>query len=164
MSRVRFGHHHGAMSVPSLATSIEWYRRVLGFEVERHFPVPAVPAEVAILRNGDLRLEILQAEDAKPLPQERREPNQDLRTHGNKHIAFVVEDANAFAEELKRRGADIVSIKRFPFGANIFIRDAAGNLIEFVEGPLPAGEAAWIEAESADRQRELSSNPGETVS
>jgi len=37
---------------------------------------------------------------------------------------------------LKKRDVDIVWIKRMKFGANIFIRDIAGNLIEFVEAPV----------------------------
>ena len=52
----QFGIHHGAISVPSLEESLAWYARVLGFQVETQFDIPAIPARAAMLRNGDLRV------------------------------------------------------------------------------------------------------------
>jgi methylmalonyl-CoA/ethylmalonyl-CoA epimerase len=128
-------HHHGAMSVPDLEAAIAWYARVLGFELEKRFLIPAIPAEVAMLRREQLRIELFEVPGAQPLPDERREPNSDSRTHGNKHIAFAVPDVDAAAEQLRAQQVDIVWVKRFPWGANIFLRDIAGNLIELVEEP-----------------------------
>ena len=128
-------HHHGGISVPDLDASIQWFARVLDFEVENRFEIPAIPARVAMLRRGDLRVELFEVPGAHGLPEERRQPNTDLRTHGNKHLAFAVKDADATAEVLKARGADIVFVGHFEFGANVFIRDNAGNLIEFVQQP-----------------------------
>ena len=128
-------HHHGGISVPDLDASIQWFARVLDFEVENRFEIPAIPARVAMLRRGDLRVELFEVPGAQGLPEERRQPNTDLRTHGNKHLAFAVKDADATAEVLKARGADIVFVGHFEFGANVFIRDNAGNLIEFVQQP-----------------------------
>ena len=144
MANLEFWHHHGAVSVPSLDDAIAWYSRVLGFEVERRFPIPQIPAEVAMIRNGDYCMELLAVPGSRPLPPERREPNSDLHTVGNKHVAFVVEHVETFAEELKARGADIVWVRRNPHGANIFIRDNAGNLIEFLEEPKPTGQPASL--------------------
>jgi methylmalonyl-CoA/ethylmalonyl-CoA epimerase len=128
-------HHHGGISVPDLEASIEWFARVLDFEVENRFEIPPIPAKVAMLRRGNLRVELFEVPGAQGLPEERRQPNTDLRTHGNKHLAFAVKDADAAAEVLKARGADIVFVGHFEFGANVFIRDNAGNLIEFVQQP-----------------------------
>ncbi|MFT3763055.1 MAG: VOC family protein [Pseudoxanthomonas sp.] len=128
-------HHHGAMSVPDMEAAIAWYARVLGFILERRFPIPAIPAEVALLKRGPMRIELFEVPGANPLPDERREPNSDNRTHGNKHIAFAVPDVDAAAEHLRAQDVDIVWVKRFPWGANIFLRDVAGNLIELVEQP-----------------------------
>jgi hypothetical protein len=44
-------------------------------------------------------------------------------------LGFAVE------RELRAHGADIVFVKKHEMGANIFIRDNAGNLIEFVQQP-----------------------------
>jgi catechol 2,3-dioxygenase-like lactoylglutathione lyase family enzyme len=141
---LQFWHHHGGISVPDLDASIEWWRQVLGFEVEVRFPIPAIPADVAMLVNGPLHIELFQVAGAKPLPHERREPDTDLCTHGNKHVSFVVENVRQFAEELRRRGADIVWVRDMKHGSNIFIRDNAGNLIEFVQGPEPVATAAHL--------------------
>lgn len=140
---LEFWHHHGGISVPDLDAAIGWWSAVLGFEVLARFPIPAIPADVAMLRNGPLHIELFQVPGARALPAERREPHGDLLTHGNKHLSFAVENVQVFAAELRRRGADIVWVREMPQGANIFIRDNAGNLIEFVQAVRPpAGHAA----------------------
>jgi methylmalonyl-CoA/ethylmalonyl-CoA epimerase len=90
-----------------------------------------------MLRNGPLHMELFEVQGAKSLPVERREPDSDLKTHGNKHVSFAVGNVHEFAAELRRRGADVVWVKEMKHGSNIFIRDNAGNLIEFVQGPKP---------------------------
>lgn len=128
-----FDFHHGGISVPNLDEAIEWYREMLGFDVERRFPIPAAKAEVAMIRHGNLRFELFEVEDAAPLPEDRRTPNRDLKTHGTKHVAFRVDDAEAFLEHMTAKGADIAMVVREKFGMGFFIRDCAGNLIEFVQ-------------------------------
>ncbi|PXA90230.1 VOC family protein [Caulobacter sp. D5] len=144
MSQFKYGFHHGGVSVPDLDAAVEWYDRVLGFKVERRFPIPTIPAQVAMIANGALRIELFEVPNAAPLPEDRRIPDRDVHTHGNKHVAFVAQDVVALSEELKTRGADIVWVKTMPHGSACFIRDLAGNLIEFVEGPIPAGEAGSL--------------------
>jgi catechol 2,3-dioxygenase-like lactoylglutathione lyase family enzyme len=134
-NNLEFWHHHGGLSVPDLEAAISWWRHVLGFEVVKRFPIPAIAAQVAMLRNGPLHIELFEVAGAKPLPEERRQPDSDLQTHGNKHVSFAVHSVREFAAELQRRGADIVWVREMPHGANIFIRDNAGNLIEFVQEP-----------------------------
>lgn len=128
-------HHHGGVSVPDLEASIRWYESMLGFEVERRFPIPQIPAEIAMLRRGEMRIELFHLPNAKPLPPDRREPHLDLQTHGTKHLAFAIKHVDTVAEELKRKGADIVFVGHHAHGSNIFLRDNAGNLIELVEQP-----------------------------
>lgn len=141
---LEFWHHHGGLSVPDLDAAIAWWRAVLGFEVAQRFPIPAIPADVAMLVNGPLHIELFEVAGAKPLPEERRQPDTDVYTHGNKHVSFAVESVREFAEELRRRGADIVWVKEMQHGSNIFIRDNAGNLIEFVQGSKPAESVAHL--------------------
>jgi methylmalonyl-CoA/ethylmalonyl-CoA epimerase len=142
---LEFWHHHGGISVPDLDASIAWWRDVLNFELERRFPIPAIPAEVAMLKNGPLHIELFHVPGAKALPEERRTPDRDVHTHGNKHVSFAVHSVRDFAAELARRGADIVWVKEMAHGSNIFIRDNAGNLIEFVQEPKPGAECATLE-------------------
>lgn len=132
---VAFWHHHAGVSVPDLNASIAWYEGVLGFTLERRRILESVPCEMAMMRNGDLRIELFEVPGATPPREDRSMPDSDLRTYGNKHISFAVDDISVVAEVLRARGADIVWVKVFPFGANIFLRDQAGNLIEFVQAP-----------------------------
>lgn len=132
-----FTFHHGGVSVPSLEEAIGWYGRVLGFEVEKRFYIEAARSHTAMIRKGPLRFELFEVEGAAPLPEERRHPPSDVRTHGNKHLAFRVEDLDAFLAEVEEKGADIAFVVREAFGKGAFLRDCAGNLIEFVEEPNP---------------------------
>jgi methylmalonyl-CoA/ethylmalonyl-CoA epimerase len=127
--------HHAGVSVPSLDAAIDWYGHVLGFEVESRFYIDAAKAHTAMLRRGALRFEIFEVEGASPLPEERRSPPSDLRTHGNKHVAFRIDDLEVFLAAMEEKGADIAFVVREAFGKGCFLRDCAGNLIEFVEEP-----------------------------
>jgi methylmalonyl-CoA/ethylmalonyl-CoA epimerase len=124
---------HIGISVPDLDASIAWYGRMFGFELEMRQHLPIIPADIAFLRRGDFRIELFQVEGAAPLPPERREPNLDLRTHGNKHLCWRLEDVPATVACLRERGADIVFEKTINGTPMAFIRDNAGNLIELIQ-------------------------------
>jgi methylmalonyl-CoA/ethylmalonyl-CoA epimerase len=130
-----FSFHHGGVSVPSLEDAIDWYGRVLGFEVEKRFYIAPAKAHAAMVRKGPLRFELFEVEGAAPLPEERRFPPSDLKTHGNKHVAFRVVDLEEFLVEMEGKAVDVAFVVREAFGKGCFIRDCAGNLIEFVEEP-----------------------------
>ena len=132
-----FTFHHGGVSVPSLDAAIAWYGRVLGFELEKRFWIEAARSHTAMVRKGPLRFELFEVEDAAPLPDDRRHPPSDLKTHGNKHVAFRVDDLETFLVEMVAKQVDIAFVVREEFGKGCFIRDCAGNLIEFVEEPTP---------------------------
>lgn len=135
MAGPEFAFHHGGVSVPSLAQAIDWYRDMLGFEVERRFHIEKANADVAFVRKGVLRFELFEVAGASPLPDDRRFPPSDLKTHGNKHLAFRVANLDAFLADVEARGADVAMVVREGFGKGCFLRDCAGNLIEFVEEP-----------------------------
>lgn len=128
-----FTFHHGGVSVPDLDEAITWYGDMLGFEVEKRFRIEAAHADAAMIKRGPLRFELFEVEGARPLPEERRFPPTDLQTHGNKHVAFRVDDLDSFLAFVEGKGADIAFVVRETFGKGCFLRDCAGNLIEFVE-------------------------------
>jgi methylmalonyl-CoA/ethylmalonyl-CoA epimerase len=130
-----FSFHHGGVSVPNLDEAIDWYGRVLGFEVERRFYIEAARSQTAMVRKGPLRFEIFEVEGAASLPEDRRFVPLDVKTHGNKHVAFRVGDLDAFLAEMEQKQVDVAFVVREAFGSGCFIRDCAGNLIEFVEEP-----------------------------
>lgn len=139
--RVELKHHHGGVSVADLEASVRWYGDMLGFEVECRFEIPSVPAKVAQLKRGDLRMELFEVPGAKPLPDDRRHTDRDLHTCGHKHIAFAVRRVAETVAELKARGADIAMVHVSDFGSSAFVRDNTGNLIEFVQAPEMWGPA-----------------------
>jgi catechol 2,3-dioxygenase-like lactoylglutathione lyase family enzyme len=130
-----FTFHHGGVSVPSLDAAIAWYGAVLGFAVEKEFYITPVRAKAAMIRKGPLRFELFEPEEGTPLPEGRSHPPSDIRTHGNKHVAFRVESLDAFIAEMGDKGIEVPFVVREDFGKGCFIRDCAGNLIEFVEEP-----------------------------
>lgn len=132
-----FGFHHGGVSVPDIEAAIDWYGRVLGFVLERRFHIAPAKTKAAMIRKESLRIELFEPEEGFPLPEGRRIPRDDIQTHGNKHLAFRVDDLDAFMAEMAALETEIVFVVREQFGTGCFIRDCAGNLIEFVTETRP---------------------------
>jgi methylmalonyl-CoA/ethylmalonyl-CoA epimerase len=130
-----FSLHHGAVSVPDLEASIQWYARVLKLHVERRFDLAAIQAHGAMLCGAGVRIELFEVPQAHPLPEERRFPDRDLTTHGNKHVALSAPDFPHLLGWLKECGVEPVLTHTGAFGTALFIRDNSGNLIEFVTPP-----------------------------
>ncbi|MCW3834724.1 VOC family protein [Sphingomonas canadensis] len=129
-----FRQHHCGLSVPDLEASIAWYRELFGFAVEARTYLPHVPFKGAFLRRGDTRIELFEREGARPLPRERLDPDEDLATHGTKHLSLEVSDIHAAFGYLKEKGID-VAMEIFEGNglAGGYIRDNSGILIELVQ-------------------------------
>jgi len=124
--------HHVGVSVADLEASIAWYERMLGFTLDERVEIAAIPARIAFLKRGAFRIELFEVAGAAPLPDDRRAPNKDLRTHGTKHLAFSTPDVPALVKDLKARGADVAMEAIIQGNPVAFVRDNTGNLIEFV--------------------------------
>lgn len=125
---------HVGISVADLEASISWYTDMLGFLVDVVVDVPEDVGTVALLRRGDFLIELFCVPGASALPEERRHPSTDLRTHGVKHLAFAVADIESLMAALKAKGVDVVWDTRVHDGVKCaFVRDNTGNLVEFVE-------------------------------
>jgi len=128
--------NHVALSVPNIAESIAWYEKMLGFKgvVRGGQPNPNARQQVADLRRGDITIELFQVADATPLPESRKNPSEDFRTHGVKHFGFEVKNLPAVLAELKAKGVKIAfEMRDTPTEAFAFISDNAGNAIELIE-------------------------------
>ena len=127
--------HHGGISVPDLDASIVWYRDMLGFTVDLVMDIPADTGRLAMLKNGDFRVELFEVPGAAPLPDDRRYVEKDIRTHGMKHMAYVVRDVETLIGELRVRGVDIVwDVQEHGGMKAAFVRDNSSNLVELMEG------------------------------
>lgn len=147
--------HHFSVAVTNLDRAIAWYADIFGFELERRFHVPGIPAEGAFMRRPELRIELWCAVGVVPVPEHRKVPDEDLRTAGTKHIGFMLPDLQGQLPELIRRGVDIATVQRRrgePMRSDpdllapgkppvfaAFIRDPDGTLIELLDrGQLQA--------------------------
>jgi len=133
--------HHFGISVPDLDAAVAWYERMLGFGLEQRLDIDKIPARIAFVRRDSYRIEIFEVPGAAPLPAERRVPNLDLHTHGNKHMCFEVPDVPAAVAALRDAGADIAFELNVDGNPTAFIRDVSGNLIELLE-PFAVDRAA----------------------
>ncbi len=137
-ARLSLEMHHYCVVVADLEEAIRWYSEKLDFgEVERRFGFPEVGTEIAHLVNANgVRIELIAREGSEAGPDAERDVFEALLVRGSKHIGFLVEDVGAVAEELRRRGVEIVMEPNVvePAGVtNFWIRDPAGTLIEFDE-------------------------------
>jgi metallo-beta-lactamase class B len=131
--------NHVALSVPNIAESIAWYEKMLGFKgTVRGGGQPGGRQQVADLRRGNVTIELFQVADAAPLPESRKNPSEDFRTHGVKHFGFEVKNLPAVLAELKAKGVKVVfELRVTPTEDFAFISDNAGNAIELIEHKTP---------------------------
>lgn len=127
------GVNHFAISVADLEESIAWYGRVFGFPVLDRSEIPGTGVRVAHLQGKGFLMEIFCPSNGNPLPQDRRVPNCDLMTHGNKHISFGVPDGHKAKTDMEAMGVDIAFVAEVDGTYGVFIRDNTGNLIEIFE-------------------------------
>jgi metallo-beta-lactamase class B len=126
--------NHVALSVPNLAESIAWYEKMLGFKGTVRPGPSGARQQVADLRRGNITIELFQVTDAAPLPESRKNPSEDFRTHGVKHFGFEVKNLAAVLAELKAKGVKMAFEMRVtPTEDFAFISDNAGNAIELIE-------------------------------
>lgn len=127
------GINHFAISVANLEESIQWYSDVFGFTVIDRSEIPGANIKVSHMQGKGFILEIFEAADAAPLPEDRKIPNRDLLTQGNKHMSFGVPDGPKAKAELEAMGVEIAMVAEVDGTYGVFIRDNTGNLIEIFE-------------------------------
>jgi len=98
------GLHHVGIAVEDLEQAIETYERLFGAEVEHRESLADQGADVALLRVGQSRVELLAS----------RGPDTPVgkflagRGPGMHHIAFEVEDVEAELSRLSAAGAELI--------------------------------------------------------
>jgi catechol 2,3-dioxygenase-like lactoylglutathione lyase family enzyme len=128
---------HLGVVVPDVDAALAWYKEILDFHEELQYGFPEAGVKIAFLVNGaGLRLEVMERSGSAPSPDQQADVFGTLQTQGTKHIAFLVDDIEATAQELKRRGATFIqepSDVPMAHMKGCFIRDPGGSLIEFVQ-------------------------------
>ncbi|MBP1628980.1 MAG: Glyoxalase/bleomycin resistance protein/dioxygenase [Holophagaceae bacterium] len=138
LSNVTIQPLHQGISVANMDESIAWYQKMFGYKLVSDMVIPHL-ARIAFLELGDWSIELFYYEGAAPLPEDRRTPNLDIRTHGTKHVAYLVQDLDTLMADLKSKEVDI-AMDVFPMQGDkvAFIRDNTGNLIELIQKPIDA--------------------------
>ena len=127
------GVNHFAISVADLEESLAWYERVFGFRVLDRSEIPGTGVQVSHMQAPGFLLEVFCAPGSNPLPEDRKIPNRDFLTQGNKHISFGVPDAHVLLPEFERLGVHVAFIAEVDGTYGVFINDNTGNLIEIFE-------------------------------
>jgi methylmalonyl-CoA/ethylmalonyl-CoA epimerase len=125
---------HAGISVCNLDESINWYKKNLDFELVFKKTFEKLHSNIAFIRNGNFELELFEHFDSCPLPKERFNPNDDIKTQGTKHICFLTDDIVSLFKNFKKNKVDIV-FGPIPMENDLmgFIRDPSGVLIEIIQ-------------------------------
>ena len=126
--------HHGCLSVADMQRSIDFYSTVLGFDVESRRYVSGISAEIAFLKSGEDRLEIICHDDSKPLPEFAAEVSTDFQVAGTKHLSFGTERPEELHAFLAEKSVDALTeiFDNNPTYRYFFFRDPDGIAIEVV--------------------------------
>ncbi len=122
--------HHVSLIVADTRRSLEFYRDILGLEVDEHRPDLGFPG--AWLNAGDQQIHLLELPNPDPVTGRPEHGGRD------RHTAFQVADLDAIKTRLASAGQSF-SLSRSGRPA-LFCRDPDGNAIELImwERPLAA--------------------------
>ena len=124
--------HHFAVAVSDLEAALDWYRQMLDLTVEKHFVLEDARVEIVkLISPGGVRIELL-----KSLEKHAPAGSGSVVEPGAKHLCFHVDDIEAAAEEMRRRGIRLTQepkVIRASNEKNCWIADLEGNASEFIE-------------------------------
>ncbi|HID18390.1 TPA: VOC family protein [Candidatus Bathyarchaeota archaeon] len=134
---------HVAITVGNLEEAVNFYSKILGFQILKVKEKPELGVAYALLQAGQIALEIVSPLERKP---SRQEPIQEglggvvaklCGRVGLNHVSLRVENLEEACEELKGKGVNILAeFKPTGGGSKLaFFADPEGNLIELVEKP-----------------------------
>lgn len=123
--------NHIAISVSDISSTIKWYNEILGFKVCNYTAIPLPTGTLIVCRMivlGGCILEIFEFPGAISITPDRKDPDSDIQTLGNKYFAIAVRDIPQAISDLKALGVEVFSNKV----GNVFIRDNAGDPIQII--------------------------------
>lgn len=132
---------HILMGVTNFEETVQWYRDILGFEVEVQWKVDGLDnLDLAYLNNGDFRIEIIGNKEGVQNNKQVGDFGEHLSHQGYAHICFQVEDIDLAMKQLNEKGIEtFVKAQTYPldfYNRRVaFIKDLNGNIIEF-GGPI----------------------------
>ncbi len=145
------GMSHVGISVVDLERSIAFYRDLLGMSLIQQVPMSGpnydaimglkgTQGSIAVLRTGNVEVELLQFKRPAPRP---AEPARHVSDQGISHFAIHVEDIAGLRARLEAAGVRFHSaLVHFPSCATtaVYFCDPDGNYIEMLEEKVPGPE------------------------
>ncbi len=127
--------HHIAISVKSIKTSEEFYKK-LGFYKVLHYRSDDGFVEILNMKLGDIFLEIFSFKESKEIPELHKDLWENLKIIGVKHFALKTDDIKSTLEKMKKEGIvpENTEISKGRTGIfYFFIKDPDGIFVEIVE-------------------------------
>ncbi len=124
---------HTGISVLNMDEALVWYKENLDFDLVDDDYVEPLHARICFIKHGNYQIELFQYDHPKPLPAERRMPNDDLQTVGTKHVAFEVDNIAEMKDRLQKNHVEIAHEVMMEGNNVMFIRDNSGVLIELIQ-------------------------------
>ena len=126
---------HIALSVSNIARSASFYGKHFGLKRSEKYRHQEAGLSIAILKKGNICLELFEFKKHKVLPKYRKTIDSDLRTVGVKHFSFKVVDIEGAFKRLKKASVPCATdLRVFDNGRRyFFIKDPDGNLLELME-------------------------------
>jgi glyoxylase I family protein len=114
--------HHVSLLVADTARSLEFYRGLLGLELDEHRPDLGFPG--AWLRVGDRQIHLLELPNPDPLDGRPEHGGRD------RHTAFLVDDFDVMRNRLDAAGLPYTLSRSGRLA--LFCRDPDGNAVELI--------------------------------
>jgi catechol 2,3-dioxygenase-like lactoylglutathione lyase family enzyme len=135
--------NHTGFVVRDLQKAIEFYRDVLGLDLEVERERSGGPiSQVVGYDNAHLKIAIMGLKDGHVLelieyvtPVAAERPTEERSVLGGGHLAFEVDDVDRTYEEIVRRGAQKLNppVEVAPGKKVCYLQDPEGNWIELME-------------------------------
>jgi catechol 2,3-dioxygenase-like lactoylglutathione lyase family enzyme len=116
---------HVNLSVTNLAASVDWYRRVFGFEAVERGTYGDVPW--AIIKSGSALLALYEHPD-RTVPDTAALDR--VKHHGIAHVGLRISDERAWLDTVKRERVQVDHEWRYPHSRSWYVVDPSGWEIE----------------------------------
>ncbi|MTI41860.1 VOC family protein [Fulvivirga lutimaris] len=122
--------------VEDIDTSLKWYKGILGFDIINEMASEQGGYNIAILKRGNVLLEVMELKDALAPKKELAQVDGKLYLQGIFKVGFQLEDFDDWVDYLKKEEVEFhgTVVKDENLGIRtVIIKDPDGNYIQLFE-------------------------------